>query len=232
MVQTPRIDDDSTTAMIETERYDPGEPHPGVNDTIDIEWVDRGKELAGLLRLSVRPDDRTTWFLCAVHQRGHDPVVVLDWELPLVTNAFEFRASGIWTDFVCETPIEQWTIGLEAFGVAIDSAETLTPDVYGQRLPVGLDLDVEAASAPDESDNGFCHDVSVCGEVLVGSESWEIEALGRRRRYWAEPAPGQALAPAGLALETRISVLWPGSQYPEARGWVRGARPGWVDLPI
>ena len=93
--------------MIDTDGADPGFPHPGLDDTIDIEWVDRQRELAGLLWVSARPSAGTTWFLGVVHERGEAPVVVLDWELPLVSNAFEFRAPGIWTDFVCETPVEQ-----------------------------------------------------------------------------------------------------------------------------
>ena len=103
-----------------------------------------------------------------MHEQGEDPVVVLDYELPLVSHAFEFRAPGIWTDFVCETPIEQWTIGLEAFGIAVDPDDVIHPATFGDRTPIGLDLDVEAASAPDEHDDGFEHEVTVRGEVPLG----------------------------------------------------------------
>ena len=146
--------------MIETDLFDPGEPHEHLDDTIDIEWVDKRQAVAGLLRVSVRPSAGATWFLAVVHEQGEDPVVVLDYELPLVSHAFEFRAPGIWTDFVCETPIEQWTIGLEAFGIAVDPDDVIHPATFGDRTPVGLDLDVEAASAPDEHDDGFEHEVT------------------------------------------------------------------------
>ena len=123
--------------MIETDLFDPGEPHEHLDDTIDIEWVDKRQAVAGLLRVSVRPSAGATWFLAVVHEQGEDPVVVLDYELPLVSHAFEFRAPGIWTDFVCETPIEQWTIGLEAFGIAVDPDDVIHPATFGDRTPVG-----------------------------------------------------------------------------------------------
>ena len=62
--------------MIDTDGADPGHPHPGLDDTIDIEWVDRRQALAGLLRVSVRPSAGATWFLAVVHQQGAAPVVV------------------------------------------------------------------------------------------------------------------------------------------------------------
>ena len=78
--------------MIDTDAADPGRPHPGLDDTVDVEWVDRGQEIAGLLRVSVRPSVATTWFLAVVHVRGSAPVVVLDWELPLVS----LRVNQVW----------------------------------------------------------------------------------------------------------------------------------------
>ena len=64
--------------MIETDLFDPGEPHEHLDDTIDIEWVDKRQAVAGFLRVSVRPSAGATWFLAVVHEQGEDPVVVLD----------------------------------------------------------------------------------------------------------------------------------------------------------
>lgn len=217
--------------MIDTDAVDPGRPHAGLDDTIDLEWVDRRQELAGLLRVSVRPSAGATWFLAVVHPRGATPVVVLDWELPLVSHAFEFRAPGIWTDLVCETPIEQWTVGLEAFGIAVEPTEPLRPDSVGERTAIGLDLDVEAATAPDEEDDGFAHEATVCGEVLLGTEAWEIDAVGTRRRRWDGRWPRSPVLTPGFTPELRLAVHWPGQPSPEIRGWVMSTRPGWVELP-
>ena len=58
--------------MIETDLFDPGEPHEHLDDTIDIEWVDKRQAVAGLLRVSVRPSAGATWFLAVVHEQGED----------------------------------------------------------------------------------------------------------------------------------------------------------------
>ena len=61
--------------MIETDLFDPGEPHEHLDDTIDIEWVDKRQAVAGFLRVSVRPSAGATWFL-AVHDRLAGTTVV------------------------------------------------------------------------------------------------------------------------------------------------------------
>ncbi len=206
-------------------------PHRDVIDLTDIEWVDRRLAIAGLLRVVVRPDDASTWFLAAVCRRGDDPVVVLDYDLPLVTHAFEFRAPGIWTDIVCEEEAARWTIGLEAFGVAVDSEEHLTPESVGHRRPVGLDLDVETTSAVETDGNGLSHEVRVAGEVLVGEDAYEIDATGVRRRCWDGRLPVLTALATDIDIAGRLAVRWPGLPSPEVRGWVLGNRPGWVELP-
>ena len=216
--------------MIDPALVDSGRPYPGAVDLIDIEWVDGRLPLAGILRVIVRPDDGCTWFLAAICGRGRNPVVVLDYELPVVTHAFEFRATGIWTDIVCEEPAERWTIGLEAFGLAVDPDEIVTPESFGDRLPVGLDLDVETTGGVEADGGGIAHEVAVAGLVLVGVDSFEIDAVGVRRRRWDGRLPSLTPPSVGLDAVGQVAVRWPGLSSPEIRGWVLGKRPGWVEL--
>jgi hypothetical protein len=106
------------------------------------------------------------------------------------------------------------------------------PATFGDRTPVGLDLDVEAASAPDEHDDGFEHEVTVRGEVLLGSATYEVGAVGVRRRRWDGRWPRLAPLTPGFDPQTRIAVQWPGQPSPEIRGWIMSNRPGWVELPL
>ena len=69
------------------------------------------------------------------------------------------------------------------------------------------------------------------GEVLVGSDSWEVDAVGVRRRRWDGRWPRLAPLTPGFDAQTRIAVHWPGQPSPEIRGWVMSNRPGWVELP-
>jgi len=218
--------------MIDPALIDTAGPHHDVVDLVDIEWVDGRLPLAGVLRVVVRPESQSTWFLATVCRHGGDPVVVLDYDLPLVTHAFEFRAPGIWTDIVCEAEAERWTIGLEAFGIAVDPDEVVTPESVGDRLPIGFDLDVETTSAVDTDGDGIVHDVAVAGEVLVGNDAFEIDATGVRRRRWdgQPPSPSLTSPTPGIDAVGHVAVRWPGLPSPEVRGWVLGNRPGWVEL--
>ena len=216
--------------MIDPAIIDRGGPYPGTVDLIDIEWVDQRLGMAGLLRTVVRPESGCTWFLAAVCRREREPVVVLDYDLPLVTHAFEFRGSGIWADIACEEEAARWTVGLEAFGLAVDPGEVVTPDSFGDRIAMGLDLDVETSSALEPDGDGLVHEVAVAGEVLVGSKAFEIDAVGVRRRRWDDYLPVLTPPTPGIEVVGRLAVRWPGLPSAEIRGWVLGNRPGWVGL--
>jgi hypothetical protein len=93
---------------------------------------------------------------------GPGLVMVRDTEVPRARGtALEFRADGLWVDFVCETPDEHWSFGLEAFGLRVDDPA----EEIGERIPVGFDLEGET---PD----------SVHGEVLVGRTAIAVHATG------------------------------------------------------
>ena len=217
--------------MIDPAVVDGGGPYRDAVDLIDIEWVDQRLGMAGLLRIVVRPESGCTWFLAAVCQRERDPVVVLDYDLPLVTHAFEFRGPGIWADIACEEAAERWTVGLEAFGLAVDPGEVVTPDTFGDRVAMGLDLDVETSSGVELDGGGLVHEVVVAGEVLVGSDAFEIDAVGVRRRRWDDCLPAFTAPAPGIEVVGRLAVRWPGLPSAEIRGWVLGNRLGWVRLP-
>lgn len=214
-----------------TEDDDRDRPAEIGRDLIEVDFVAGDGSLGGWLRLDVRPDLDTTWFLAAVLVAGEDPVVVIDGELPLPRKAFEFRAPGVWTEFCCETPLDHWTVGLEAFGLRVDPAETVSPATFGDRVPVGLDLDLDTTGAPDGDGAAFSIEIRVHGEVLLDERSWELEATGVRRRITSglrspDPFVGEPVA--------AVTVEWPdtATARPLRRGWVAGNRPGWVDLPL
>ena len=112
-----------------------------------------------------------------------------------------------------------------------DRLKYLRQLLAGEGGDLWLDLDVEAASAPEEHDDGFEHEVTVRGEVLLGPEAWEIDAVGVRRRRWDGRWPTLSPLTPGFDPQTRIAVHWPGQPSPEIRGWIMSNRPGWVELP-
>lgn len=201
-------------------------------DIIDVEFVATDLSLAGLLRLDIRPSSGATRFLASVLERDGEPVTVLDYDLPLATGAFEFRASGVWVELCCEQPLDHWTVGLEAFGLALPADEVVTPDSHGERVPLGLDLDLDTVVAPEGDPRSFSVGVRVHGEVLVAERAYELEAVGIRRRARGV-RPALAHVAGHLEHLGELTVAWPrgdGAPHIERRGWFGGSRPGWGSL--
>lgn len=220
--------------MIVTEADDRARPSTTDVDVVDVEFVADDRSLAGLVRLDVRPAAGATRFLASVLRPGREPVTVLVHDLPLAVSAFEFRAPGVWVEFGCETPLDHWTIGLEAFGLAVPADEVVTPESFGERVPIGLDLDLDTVGAPVGDVASFAIDVRVHGEVLIDDAAYEIEATGVRRRA-RHPLRTPTIPDAGPLLG-ELAVAWPpedaggGIGTVERRAWFGGSRPGWTAL--
>ena len=149
-------------------------------------------DLGGWVHFSYDSASQSAWYVAALLGNHRPLVLVVD---PLIriehlSPYLEFRAEGIWAQHVCETPLQHWTIGLEAFGVTLDQPEDAMGDQWGIRTGVGLDLEWERAAEPERANNGFSQSCFVNGEVLIDDMSFEIASRGSRTRIWlaADPA--------------------------------------------
>ncbi|MDQ1437198.1 MAG: hypothetical protein QOK43_827 [Acidimicrobiaceae bacterium] len=126
-------------------------------------WSD---DVAGFAGLWI--DGRRAEYWAGLVGRGRPYVLVkeLDVVPPRRADSWEIRAEGLWADHNCETAGEHWSFGLEAFGLAFDSADDALHADWGDRMALGLDVEWEA---PDV----------VHGEVLVGSERIAFDGSGR-----------------------------------------------------
>jgi hypothetical protein len=144
------------------------------------------------VRLECYPNRGVAWF-CAhlVLPDLPGPVVVRDHEVALPRQGLEVRAEGLWAELWCETPLEHWTYGLEAFGVRLDDPHDALTSERGERVAVGLDLEWEEgapchARGPDWPVRGLVQAGAVHGEVLLGRSRFELDAWGERRHSWGE----------------------------------------------
>jgi hypothetical protein len=102
---------------------------------------------------------------------GRDLVVLTEPEAPRPRpGSMEIRASGLWADAIEEEPGERWTIGLEAFALAVDDPD----DTVGRRVPLGFDIEWER-SGPDQDGRTPAR---VFGEVLVEDAAVDVDADG------------------------------------------------------
>jgi hypothetical protein len=194
--------------------------------------------VGGYARLALRPGERTAWWWSAVAGPDRPLVLVREHDVDLPRpRTFEVRASGLWAEPVCETPFEHWSIGLEAFAVALDDPVESYRLERGDRVPFGLDLEWEADGPPvlvaPDRQQGYAQACTVHGDVLVGSERIVVTGPGTRDHLWgpkdwwsAKPAPGWALGRLGdgalLASEASVSL--------DRRGLVETATAGGVTL--
>src|SRR5207249_4017122 len=147
--------------------------------------------LGGFLRLAVDGDRATFW--AALVGDGRPYLLVRDDDVaPPRGPTPEIRAEALWSALECETPLEHWTVGLEAFAVALADPDDAWSDERGDRVGLGFDLEWEADAPPEpDGDNAFSQRCTVHGELLVGrDEQLTIDAVGWRLRTWGDiPLP-------------------------------------------
>jgi hypothetical protein len=111
----------------------------------------------------------------------------------------EIRAEGLWSALECETPFDHWTVGLEAFAVALDDPAEAWAGERGDRVGLGFDLEWEATAPVTADTAGYRQACRVSGEILVGpSERLTFDGTGRRAHRWGPadlPAAGPPAPP-------------------------------------
>lgn len=113
-------------------------------------------------------------------------LTVVDLDVPLPRSGLDLRTEGLWASAVLETPMEHWTVGLEAFGVTLDDPAEAWRSGWGDRAALGLDLEWETTGAPVSFQGGYHVPCEVHGEVLVDDETMTVAGWGARAHAWGE----------------------------------------------
>ncbi|MDQ3897637.1 MAG: hypothetical protein M3326_10430, partial [Actinomycetota bacterium] len=181
---------------MEAERIAPGDERrhpPGGGRAWEESWyldfVDGDGGLAGYIRLALRPGQGTAWFWAGVVGAGPTLVAVRDHEVPPPSGrGLEVRAPGLWTELVCETPLEHWSVGMEAFGVALDDPLEAWRQERGDPWALGLDVEWEADGRAQPLAGGYWQPCMVHGDVLVGADRFQLDGSGLRLHVWGHAA--------------------------------------------
>jgi hypothetical protein len=168
-------------------RHQPDAGQLAWEESWDFDFTTADGALGGYVRLALHPHRRLAWFWAALVGQGRPLVTVVDHEIaPPRGSDLDVRGEGLWTSVTCETPLEHWSVGLEAFGVALDDPTEAWRSLRGDRTAVGLDLEWETAGslhlAPQPV--GYHLPCSVHGEVLVGAEVIAFDGSGGRAHAW------------------------------------------------
>jgi hypothetical protein len=176
---------------------DEGRHDPDEGTYFNESWYfdfSRDDGTGGYVRLGLYPNQQAAWYWAYLVSPEHGLVAVRDHDVPLPRgDALEVRADSLWGECVCETPMEHWSLGLEAFGVRLDAPADAYRGELGERLPVGLDLEWEAATPvydypyPEGHPGAhYEHAGIVHGELLIGPDRIPFEGKGERDHSWGE----------------------------------------------
>lgn len=173
------------------ERHHPPGEGTWWNESWYFDFATRDGSLGGYVRVGLYPNQHTTWYWACLVGEGRPLVTVIDHGVPLPTpGSLELRTEGLWADHTVEDPFVHFTLGCEAFGLIIDDpADLYQREPRGERVPFGLDLEWETDGAGYAYPAGTTRyeiPCTVTGEVLVGDERIEIDAIGQRDHSWGE----------------------------------------------
>jgi hypothetical protein len=157
-----------------------------------VKNAEPGDVLGGFVRIAVYPRQQRVWFWAGIVGEGRKYVLCRDHDLapPADLNVLEVRGGSLWSHAICETPLEHWTVAMEAYAVEFEDPYDAWRDERGDRIGLAFDLEWES-DADLARWVGSTEDVSryetpceVNGTLQVGDEEWTIVGEGWRHHEW------------------------------------------------
>jgi hypothetical protein len=175
--------------------HPPG-PEPFWQESYYLDFAAADGSIGGYVRIgrypNLGPDGAgVIWYWACVVGPDRSLVTVIDNAVPFPNayDSLELRTDGLWADHHVETPLDHFSLGLEAFGVALDDPADTYRGMRGVRTPLGFDLEWETDGIPFRWPQGLDRYEIPCrvhGEILVGDERIEFEGPGQRDHSWGE----------------------------------------------
>ncbi len=152
----------------------------------------------------------------------------------------ELRGPGLWFDLQYLVPFDHVTLGVEAFATGLDDPQDALGRGFGDRVPLGADLEwdtrppADAPTGAAPGTPGYELVGRAHGELIVGTERLELDALGARRHVWGDIVPWAAAWARVLGPGGARSIAPDTAEQLVARGEVLAWAPAVVpagDLP-
>jgi hypothetical protein len=117
------------------------------------------------------------WYCWALARHGHSLLHVTEFDIPRRSDPMIAKAQAMWSEYTCEAPFEQWTVGNETYAVGLDDPEEALGRVYGEAVPIASDIEWYATGdpLPLERNSGDAH---VSGYQQAGVVHGAVELLG------------------------------------------------------
>jgi hypothetical protein len=163
---------------------------PDWSEAHRLDLFDDADLMAVSFQVGIHPHRGHASFLASVLELGALPIVIAEHEVPLPGVGWEIRASGLWADHICETALDHWSYGLEAFALAVDEPEELLGRAFGDRVPLGWELEFEASEpATAVGASGYSQAGRAHGLLLSADGARSIDGVAVRSHWWAAGRP-------------------------------------------
>ncbi len=151
-----------------------------------------GQMLGGFVRIAVYPRQQRVWFWAGIVGEGRNYVLCRDHDLapPANPNVLEVRGGSLWSHAICETPLEHWTVAMEAYAIEFEDPFDAWRDERGNRIGLAFDLEWEsnpsASSWVGSTDDVMRYETpcEVNGTLQVGDDELTIVGEGWRHHEW------------------------------------------------
>jgi hypothetical protein len=161
------------------------------------------------------------WYWSAFVRRGHPLLHLAEWEVVVRADPFVVKAPEMWAEHQCVATGEQWSIGNEAYFVALDRPDDAFDRAYGTPTPTAMDLEWYATGPVAPIPSGYEQAGVVHGRVdVAGCPPLELVEAPAWRWRRAVEAPG--LGPLRLADVAAHTGLRAPFAFPD------GSRIDWV----
>lgn len=170
------------------ERVHPPGAEPLWNESWYFDFATPDGSIGGYVRVGLYPNLNTVWYWACLVGADRPLVTVIDHEVPLPrSDSLEVRTSGLWADHHCEDPLVHWSLSLESFALELDDPADTYRTMVGTRVPFGFELEWETVGEVFRYPPGLDRYEVPCrvhGEVQVGPETIEVDAVGQRDHSW------------------------------------------------
>ena len=164
------------------------------------------------------------WYWSAVVRAGRPLLHLAEWKVRRRADPFVVKAPEMWAEHHCVTPYTQWSIGNEAFFVALDEPDEALERAYGTPTATALDLEWYAAGDPEQIADGFVQSGVVHGRIeVLGAASVDLDEAPASR--WRRSTAANTLRPVQLPLAVAHTGLRAPFAYPD------GSTSDWVLTP-
>jgi hypothetical protein len=155
------------------------------------------------VQFTVLPHKKACWFVAALARPNKDIILCHDTDaVAPTTPVIEIRSTALWSHAICETPLQHWTVAMEAYALELSDPTDAWTNPIGNRIGLAFDLEWESTGGPTDlpdrldadgaGSQGYEVPAAVSGELQTEAEQWQINAVGSWAHRWNDRGDGWA----------------------------------------